>query len=72
MKIQFAPDFKGEQVDIQIGDQRFEFHNGGTPFEVSEPVGMYCLRLPHFVATPEETPAVEVAATEQEVAPRKR
>ncbi|HMV46576.1 MAG TPA: hypothetical protein PLD20_00985 [Blastocatellia bacterium] len=72
MKIEFAPDFPGNDVEMLIGDQRFEFHGRGTPFEVSEEVGAYCLRLGYFVATPTEAPAVAVAPTAQEVAPRKK
>lgn len=72
MKIEFAPDFPGNDVEIQIGDQRFEFHGRGTPFEVADPVGEYCLRLGFFVVTPTEAPVVEVAATPQETAPRKK
>lgn len=72
MKIEFAPDFPGNDLEIQVGDQRFEFHGRGTPFEVSDPVGNYCLGLGFFVVTPTEAPAVAVAADEPAVAPRKR
>ncbi len=72
MKIEFAPDFPGEHLEMQIGDQRFEFHGRGTPFEVNEAVGAYCLRLGYFVVAGDEAPAVTVAAEAPAVASRKK
>lgn len=72
MKIQFAPEFHGEHMEILIGDQRFEFHGRETPFEVSEAVGAYCVRLGSFVECAAEMPSQAVAADAQETAPRKK
>lgn len=72
MKIKFAEDYTGEKLETQIGDQRFEFTNSGTPFEVTPEVGAYMLRLGYFVECPAETPAKEIAPTQKDTAPLKK
>lgn len=72
MKLKFADDYKGKKLETQIGDQRFEFSNGGTPFEVTAEVGAYLLRLGYFVECPADTPAKEIAPTPKDTAPLKK
>lgn len=72
MKIKFKSDYKGKKLETQIGNERFEFTNNGTPFEVSPEVGAYCLRLECFEECTPETVAEEIAPTPKPTAPLKR
>jgi len=72
MKIKFRDDYKGEKLETQIGNERFEFTNGGTPFDVSPEVGAYLLRLDCFEECPAEPAAEEIAPTPKPTAPLKK
>ncbi len=72
MKIRFKDDFKSDQVETQVGDQRFVFERKNEPFEVADEVGAYCLRLPYFTEVQTESVAVAISAEMPEVAPRKK
>lgn len=71
MKIQFPDDFKGPQLEAQIGDKHFKFSNGGTPFEVDDDVARHLIGLGYFVACAPENKAVPTAELPKQTEPRK-
>ena len=69
MKLIFAPEFKGNKLEVQIGELRFDFERSKEPFEIENPViAQSLLRRGKFVEANAPTPAPSIQAQNQTAA----